>query len=195
MNKKIFLQKLKNALAQMDEQEKNEILSDYEEHFLAAAESGKSEQEIINALGDPLIIAKSYSSEKIIKQLESKKPFQKKVVPLAQSYFLVASLGFFNVIVFGIPYFLAFVITLSIWLSSVLLTLSNLYNFGNNIVSSVLNFDLNKGSAIFYSLGGVFLGILLLNIAYLVTNWLLKLFIKHVQLSLKVAGLDGEKRL
>lgn len=195
MNKEIFLQKLKNALSHMSEQEKADILRDYEEHFSAGSESGKSEQDIADALGDPVLIAKSYLSEKIIKKIESDRPMQEKVIPLAQSYFLVAGLGFFNVIVFGIPYFIAFIVTLSIWIASSVLTLSKLFKFIGSIFVCVFNCNVHKGSVIFSSLGGVFLGILLLNLAYFITSILLKIFIKHVQLSLRIAGLEGEKKL
>ncbi|MBN2879158.1 MAG: DUF1700 domain-containing protein [Clostridia bacterium] len=57
MNKEQYLSKLKKMLPT---DESNEIINDFEEHFATGMAEGKTEQEIIESLGDPVDIAKEY---------------------------------------------------------------------------------------------------------------------------------------
>ncbi len=57
MNKKEFMQKLKQLLPDED---KRDILLDYEEHFLSGLSDGKTEEEIVAELGSPEEVAKEY---------------------------------------------------------------------------------------------------------------------------------------
>ncbi|MBX9837400.1 DUF1700 domain-containing protein [Silvanigrella sp.] len=192
MNKTIFLQKLKNSLSFMSDAEKEEILRDYEEHFYAAKESGKTEQEVIQSLGDPCIIAKSFSSEKIIHKINSNTFVPKKLLPALQSYFLVTGVGFFNLVFFGIPYFIVSIFGLFIWISSFSFTFFNFLHFVECMLSCINICNTNFLSSGLFHLGNFFLGILLLNICYFITNKLLKIFIKHVQFSLKISKINSE---
>ncbi|MGL4773144.1 MAG: DUF1700 domain-containing protein [Clostridium sp.] len=60
MNKNEFLSIIKDGLKDFPEQELNDIIYDYEEHFFSAMEAGKSEEEIVNELGDPYVIVNGY---------------------------------------------------------------------------------------------------------------------------------------
>ena len=57
MNKKEFMQKLKQLLPDKD---KRDILLDYEEHFLSGLTDGKTEEEIVKELGSPEEVAKEF---------------------------------------------------------------------------------------------------------------------------------------
>ncbi len=58
MNKEQFLRELSNQLRKLPEEERKDILFDYEEHFQFGIEEGKTELEIIKGLGSPKVIAK-----------------------------------------------------------------------------------------------------------------------------------------
>lgn len=60
MSKSEFLHTLEAALADFKEEERKEILYDYEEHFRIGEESGKEEAELIEELGNPNDIAEQY---------------------------------------------------------------------------------------------------------------------------------------
>jgi len=64
MNKQEFLHILELSLKSLSEQDKKEILYDYEEHFRIGEESGKSDEELILELGDPNNIANQYKTSK-----------------------------------------------------------------------------------------------------------------------------------
>ena len=57
-----YLNKLEKSLRYMSADEKAEIVQDYREHFEIGLEAGKSEQQIIAALGDPRELAKMYTA-------------------------------------------------------------------------------------------------------------------------------------
>jgi len=57
MNKEQYLSKLKKMLPP---DESSEIINDFEEHFATGLADGKTEQEIIESLGNPVDIAKEY---------------------------------------------------------------------------------------------------------------------------------------
>lgn len=57
MSKDEFLRRLDRALAELPTGERQDIVRDYEEHFLEAGASGKREQDTVAALGDPSEIA------------------------------------------------------------------------------------------------------------------------------------------
>lgn len=61
MTKAEFMARLQTALSQMPQQERDDILNDYEEHFRIGGEQGKTEEEIAAALGSPEELGSSYN--------------------------------------------------------------------------------------------------------------------------------------
>lgn len=57
-----FLNALEQALSGLDSQEKCEILDDYREHFALGLAAGKTEEEVARSLGDPVQLAKMYTT-------------------------------------------------------------------------------------------------------------------------------------
>lgn len=70
MDKSEFLEKLKSGLKDLPETEIQEICADYEEHFSAGAEAGRTEAEISAALGDPDKIGKQLLTASLIETAE-----------------------------------------------------------------------------------------------------------------------------
>lgn len=60
MTKTEFLQQLYNHLLPLAAVERDEIIADFEEHFQAGAESGKTEEQICEELGNPYSCALQY---------------------------------------------------------------------------------------------------------------------------------------
>jgi uncharacterized membrane protein len=58
MNKQEFIATLQHYLSALPEEERNELLRDYEAHFIYGQQHGKSEDEIARELGDPLALAR-----------------------------------------------------------------------------------------------------------------------------------------
>lgn len=67
MNQIEFMKELEAELRKkLDAEELGEILSDFEAHFKEAVESGKSEEEVCDLLGEPVEIAEQYCEESAI---------------------------------------------------------------------------------------------------------------------------------
>lgn len=58
MNKQEFIETLRHYLVSLPVDERNELLRDYEAHFIYGQQYGKSEAEIARELGDPLTLAR-----------------------------------------------------------------------------------------------------------------------------------------
>lgn len=71
MKKKEFLEELDKILTQKNYPEKEDVLKDFEEHFVIGQEEGKSEEEIAKLLGRPKEIAEQFKEE--IEEENSKK--------------------------------------------------------------------------------------------------------------------------
>ena len=98
MNKVEFLHILEISLRDFKEQEKKEILYDYEEHFRIGEQSGKSEDDLIKELGDPNNIANQYKTSNGEESTEEDSPI---IVPIIA----ICGLLLFNLIFIIGPYF------------------------------------------------------------------------------------------
>lgn len=99
MNKKEFLKQLEENLAFLRKKEREEIIKDYQEHFISATSAGKNESEIIKKLGSPKTIARSYMFEAEIAKSDNKFSLSN----IVNGIIVTLSLGFFNLVfVFGL---------------------------------------------------------------------------------------------
>ena len=71
MNKQEYLDKLELELRRLNVTKLTEVLADYQEHFQMGTSKGKTEQEIIEKLGEPSTVAKAYQAENLIQRMES----------------------------------------------------------------------------------------------------------------------------
>lgn len=58
MNKQEFIETLRYYLVSLPEDERNELIRDYELHFIHGEQNGKTETDISRELGDPLALAR-----------------------------------------------------------------------------------------------------------------------------------------
>lgn len=92
MNKKVFLKQLSGHLNKMPKEERDEIVSDFEEYFEFAEKESQQEEAICERLGDPKKIAKEYYTQKYIEEANKEKSFKTISRAIAAS----AGLGFAN---------------------------------------------------------------------------------------------------
>jgi len=120
MNKEQFLNQLKRSLSGIPEEEKKDILYDYEEHFSSGMENGQEEEEIASALGSPRVLGKSYRIESLLDE----KRGGHRAANVLRAVFASLSLGFFNVII-TIPLFAGlFAGLISLWAGAVSLAVT-----------------------------------------------------------------------
>ena len=143
MNREQFLDQLRRSLSGIPEQEKKEILYDYEEHFRSALENSQEEEEIARSLGNPRILGKSYRIESLLDREKG----GRRASNILRAVFASLSLGFFNVII-TIPLFAGLFAALAgLWAAAVSLALS-----GAAVILAVI---LQPLLPAFVSLGGL----------------------------------------
>lgn len=196
MSKTEFINILKSALNGISENERSEIIYDYEEHFDVGIEEGKTEEEISSALGDPKAIAKQFKVDYLIKIAEK----DKSTGNLVSAVFASVGLGFLNLIL--LPFFLTaaaivfsllaaaasviisilaaiFSIVISIYATAIGLTLGGAAEFIAIIIAPFLpqyvSMEMNVVSAILLSIGCISLGILIfigaVKLSKITINW------------------------
>lgn len=72
MTRALFISELRRGLRGLDRGKIDEICADYEAHFADAAESGRSENEISAALGNPALLAREWRVESGLRNWEAK---------------------------------------------------------------------------------------------------------------------------
>lgn len=112
MNKEEYIQKLSKLVKNLPKEDKEDILSDYEEHFIIGMDNGRSEEEISRALGDPKNVAKQIKADYMVKKAEDK-PSPSSII---EAVLAVAGLGLLNIFVI-VPSLMLGVIILSLLLA------------------------------------------------------------------------------
>ncbi len=94
MRREQFMAQLRRSLGRLAEEEKREILADYEEHFRAGLQEERGEEEIAQALGNPATIGRIYRIESLAD--EHRQGWG--AADTTRAVFASLSLGFFNVL-------------------------------------------------------------------------------------------------
>lgn len=94
MDRKTFMNELSRLLTGISEEEKRDILFDYDEHFTIGIEGGRTETEIVAALGDPRKIAKQLRASYMIEKAET----TKSAGNILRAVLAAMGLGFFNLV-------------------------------------------------------------------------------------------------
>lgn len=190
-NQKEFLLQLGEQLIGLNEESKKEILYDYEEHFNVGLSKGQSEEEIINRLGDPKLIASQYKFEKAIKQAEHKLT----VSNVLKAILAGISLSLFNLI-FVLGFYVAVVASIfALTISFVATAVAGLAG----MVQAVLPFELSwfhnpigietlgdRAITFFIGLGVVILSSLLIFLFIKLGKTVYKFTIKYLKANLEI---------
>lgn len=120
MTKKQFMQTLGRYLGGVSEEDKQEILGDYEEHFRIGAEEGKSEETIAASLGDPGLLGRTIKVEYYADRAED----SGKIGNATRAVFASLSLGLFNLIFVVGPYAGLIGVLAGLWATAVALAVS-----------------------------------------------------------------------
>ena len=122
MTREKFLSDLKGALGRMSEEERREVIYDYEEHFRMGAAEGKTEDQIAQSLGNPRVIGKSYAIDALLE--EPKEGGELKAASILRAVFASISLTFFNVIFILGPFLGLVGVLIGLWATAAALGLS-----------------------------------------------------------------------
>ena len=182
MTKYNFLNELDRRLAKLPEEDRREIMRDYEEHFENAIEAGKSDEEVIATLGTVEKIAKEVAADYHVELARERSD----VSSVFRAIFAVGGLGFLN---------LVFVLGPAIAIGGVIFAIGV---SGVAFIASPILLLLFSGIGLqpftwfefFSSLVACGIGIFMSIGAYYMTKWAIKLTTRYLAFNLRVVRGD-----
>lgn len=198
MNKDEYLEKLTELVKDMPEEDREDILSDYEEHFIIGLGKGRTEEEISRALGNPETVAKQIKVEQKIKKAEDKPS----VGSIYEAALAATGLGFFNLVFIAGPALLLAAIIVGLFLTGLAIIFSGILATMSPVLHLLYpqqNLHLPSSSGFIGNLviigGGIGItiaGILLVVLMAYIAKWFYNLMIKYLKLNLKI--IKGRKK-
>ncbi len=189
MNRIEYISRLRDALGNIPDDAKNEILYDFSEHFEVGLEQGKTEEEIAESLGDPRANAKQYRAEYIVQQASDRSSG----VNVLRAIFAAISLGFIN-LTFMFPIFAAvFSIIISLFAVSFSFSLAGVCVLIATLLKPVLPFwvsipDMNPLILIFGSISLISFGLLFGLGTSQLARWFLRATAGYIKTNLNIIG-------
>lgn len=200
MNKREYLEKLSKLLRKLPKEDRNDIISDYEEHFAIGLEKGRTEGEISKALGNPKNVAKQIKADHIIKKAEDKPS----VGGMIEAILAAMGLGLFNLIFVAVPVLIVAAIILTLFVAGFAMILAGIYWVLSPLLHLIIpqlalpkfvsspesfwNIVVVIAGGIGLTAGGI---ILVVAMAY-IAKWFYELMIKYLKLNLRI--IKGRKR-
>ena len=186
MNKKEFLGRLSELIEDISEEEKKDILFDYEEHFRIGLEKGREEEEIAVSLGDPKVIAKQSRASCILKEAEKTTSASN----IIRAIFAAVGLGFFNLVIVLGPAIGLIGILVALFAVAFSITISGLAVLFGTLMGPVFAWGIYIPFAAAVSIplgiGLTALGLLSIIGAFYLTKFFYKLSINYLKMNLQI---------
>ena len=186
MNKKEFLGRLSELIKDIPEEEKKDILFDYEEHFRIGLEKGRKEEEIAASLGDPKVIAKQSRASCILKEAEKTTSASN----IMRAIFAAVGLGFFNLVIVLGPAMGLIGILVALFASAFAITISGAAVLFGTLLGPVFAWNVYIPFAAVVSIplgiGLIALGLLSLIGTFYLTKFFYKLSISYLKMNLQI---------
>jgi uncharacterized membrane protein len=186
MNKKEFLGRLSELIIDIPEEEKKDILFDYEEHFRIGLEKGRKEEEIAASLGDPKIIAKQSRASCILKEAEKTTSASN----IMRAIFAAVGLGFFNLVIVLGPAIGLMGILVALFAAAFAITISGVAVLFGTLMGPVFSWSIYIPFAAVVSIplgiGLTALGLLSIIGAFYLTKFFYKLSISYLKMNLQI---------
>lgn len=191
MNKEEYINKLTKLVKKLPKEDREDIISDYEEHFRIGVENGRSEEDISKALGNPEIVAKQIKAEYMIKKAEDRPS----AGTILEAIMAVTALGLFNMVFVAIPALGIGTILLSLVVIGFVVIFMGILTMLSPLLQPIfpqyIHLPVNAGivGTLVMIVGGIVLTVLgtfLVIIMAYVAKWFYNLAIKYLKSNLRV---------
>ncbi|WP_058306108.1 HAAS signaling domain-containing protein [Gracilibacillus massiliensis] len=178
MNKDQFLIKLDQSLNRLSDDERKDILADFQEHFDMAKKDDKTEEEIAQSLGSPNHIAKELLATHYLEKAEA----TSSTGNFLRAVWAVIGLGFFNLVIVLGPFIALVSLIVSGWIMGGAFVISPFLFLINLLFypGSFLYFDL------FFSITLTGIGLLIIIAMVYVTNFVTKGFMGYLNFNVRI---------
>jgi uncharacterized membrane protein len=186
MNKIEFINQMKKELQGLPDQDKHELLYDYEEHFNIGIANGRDESEIAASLGNPKVIARELKANYHITKAETEGSLNN----VFRAVFASVGLGFFNLVFVLGPFIGLISVLFSLYVAGFAISFSGLVTIIGGVIQifnpGLLNMPSNFFIAFLVGLGLIALGIAFILTVQFITKHFIKLTIKYLNLNLSI---------
>lgn len=180
MDKTEYLRELRESLKGIPEDEKSELLSDYEEHIRMGLEEGRSEEELIQVLGNPEELAKEIRAVYLVKKAEETTSADN----LFRALMATIELGLFNIFIVLVPFLVLAAILVALFLAGAAFTVAGPVFILLSPSSSSAGIALIP--ALFFASGFSALGLLIIIGDYYVAQWLYEASIRYLKWNISI---------
>lgn len=179
MSKQEFLNRLEALLQNMPEDERQDILYDYEEHFQNGTASGKNEAEIAASLGSPQTIAKEImASYQVAQAAKEASPGN-----ILKAVLATVSLGFINLVFVLGPLLAIAGVLFALYSMTLALIAAPVVMLADIALQTNLSGVLSRIFKSMISLGsGLLLGIGMIS----ATRWVIYVFLKYLRFNIEI---------
>lgn len=176
MNKETYLAELAAELSLLPDEERADVIADYEEHFTFARSKERSDNDIIEGLGPPRKIAKEILAQTKISAAGD----NPSLGSISRAVYAAIGLGFFNLVVVLGPFIALLSVLFSLFAVSAALLLSPI------LILIDTGFSMAYVREFFIICGYVGVGLLLLAAAYHLSKLFYKLMARYLHLNLRI---------
>lgn len=125
MNKKDFMYKLSLYLGGIPGEDRQDVISDFEEHFKEGLAEGRTEEEIADSLGDPKSLANQFKASILVSEAEK----TTSAVNIIRAVFATLGLGFFNLVFILGPFIAIAAVPIALFASAIAITAAGITVF------------------------------------------------------------------
>ncbi|KIX91175.1 hypothetical protein TP70_04345 [Staphylococcus microti] len=179
MTKREYLNTLYYHLKYIPEQEKQDIVAEYDNHFIEGMRDGKTEEEIIATLGDPKAIAKELVADSTVSQVEETKSARNMLAAVLS----VIGLSFLNLVIVLGPLLTVLGILLGIGIASIVM-------IGTPLILLWVHFFYDSIQLVtsdwYASFGYLGIGLMLYVLCFYLTKWTFILLVKYLKFNIKL---------
>jgi uncharacterized membrane protein len=186
MNKDEYIKKLSSYLGRIPENERQDVINDFEEHFKEGISEGRTEENIADSLGDPKTLANQLRASILLSEAEK----TTSATNITRAVFATLGMGFFNLIFVLGPFIAIFGIVVALFALSIGITATGIAVFFASIFGPLLPqyfvLGINTAVAIFSSMGVTCMGILFFTGNVYLARILYRLFLRYIRFNLRI---------
>ena len=173
MTRALFLSRLRDGLSGLPDNERVEIMADYEAHFTEGAKAGRSDADVEAALGDPARLAKELNAEAGLKSWEKNRN-PKNFLRAGLALLGLATIDFFILIPVGFVFLIV--------IGSLLFAFTIVGIVGVSLAASAMHGGIAGPALIFAGLGLICLAVGAGAVIMMLLGWGLRMFGRYGRL-------------
>jgi uncharacterized membrane protein len=186
MNREVFLKILSKELKGIPAGEREDILAEYIEHFEAGIKRGRTEKDIADTIGDPVIIGRELKASTLINIAEK----DTTVLNIFRAVFSTMGMGVFNLIFILIPFLIVIAVLIILFAAAISIAALGVVVlvaiiFGP-LVSDYIVLGMKVAPGIFISVGSIALGTLFCIGNMRLVRFLYRQVIRYIRFNMKV---------